>query len=431
MDSIKGHTLDIITKSFNGLTKQDVTATTTTTINLSLGPIINLAHGTDIDSLSFTNLPVAGEWIISRDGGSSDVIVWGDSIVWDNATTPAFAANTFKIWRFSKTPASTKIQAVEIYSRLGPELLMTAVTGSSPFSFNYNILTPEKLADLPTLPTGPSTGVAWSYDGKWLAVAHDASPRISVYDSTNAYAKESNPATLPNGDGLCVAFSPNGLYMAVGHQGGGGFLKVYNVGTWTSITVPAMANEVYGVQFSADSNYLAVAHFGSPYFAVIKTSTWTKLSNPASLPPNTCNDVSFRHNSAEVAVACDSSPYIIRYSLIADVLTKLSDPSVLPPGLGFGIEYSNDDSFLAIQHSGGVRMSIYDPSDMSKISTPAVTLPNYGGKISFSADDSKMGVGHGTTPFISVFTTADWSKDANLPSLPANTARSIAFIQGV
>ena len=42
---------------------------------------------------------------------------------------------------------------------------------------------PAKLADPATLPTGDGYGVAWSPNGEFLAVAHDTSPYLTIYQT--------------------------------------------------------------------------------------------------------------------------------------------------------------------------------------------------------------------------------------------------------
>ena len=52
----------------------------------------------------------------------------------------------------------------------------------------------------------------------FLAVAHNTSPRITVYPWDDGFGtKFANPATLPAGNGKGVAFSPAGDAIAVAH----------------------------------------------------------------------------------------------------------------------------------------------------------------------------------------------------------------------
>jgi hypothetical protein len=61
-----------------------------------------------------------------------------------------------------------------------------------------------------TLPASTGRGCAFNHDGTRLAVAHDSSPYITIYDTTTTpYTKLSNPTTLPASYGYGCAFNHN------------------------------------------------------------------------------------------------------------------------------------------------------------------------------------------------------------------------------
>lgn len=69
-----------------------------------------------------------------------------------------------------------------------------------------------------TLPANTGRGCAFNHNGTRLAVAHDSSPYITIYDTTTTpYTKLSNPTTLPAGNGWGCAFSHDGVRLAVAH----------------------------------------------------------------------------------------------------------------------------------------------------------------------------------------------------------------------
>ena len=70
-----------------------------------------------------------------------------------------------------------------------------------------------------TLPASTGRGCAFNHDGTRLAVAHEGSPYITIYDTcaTTTYTKLSNPTTLPAGNAWGCAFNHNGTRLAVGH----------------------------------------------------------------------------------------------------------------------------------------------------------------------------------------------------------------------
>ena len=76
-------------------------------------------------------------------------------------------------------------------------------------------VTPTKITDPVTLPTGDGRGVVFSPNGKFMAVAHTTTPFVTIYIRNGAvFTKLANPATLPTGTGIGVSFSPNGKFMA-------------------------------------------------------------------------------------------------------------------------------------------------------------------------------------------------------------------------
>ncbi len=80
-----------------------------------------------------------------------------------------------------------------------------------------------------TLPAGNGYGCAFNHDGTRLAVAHNSSPYITIYDTTTTpYTKLSNPTTLPTGAGYGCAFNHNGTRLAVAH-GGSPYITAYGV----------------------------------------------------------------------------------------------------------------------------------------------------------------------------------------------------------
>ena len=106
---------------------------------------------------------------------------------------------------------------------------------------------------------------------------------------------------------------------------------------------------------------IAVAHDISPYITIYKRSgdTFTKISNPSSLPTGNGNDCAFSPDGMYLAVAHANSPYITIYKRSGDTFAKLSDPSSLPTGNGEGCAFSPDGMYLAVAHSGSPFITIY------------------------------------------------------------------------
>lgn len=102
-----------------------------------------------------------------------------------------------------------------------------------------------------SVPVGFVGGEA-PYD-KYLAVAHDTTPYITVYgQDVDTFNKLANPSTLPTGHGRDVAFSSDGVYMAVTHSTTP-FINIYKRAgdVFTKLANPSTlpAGNGYGVAF--------------------------------------------------------------------------------------------------------------------------------------------------------------------------------------
>ena len=227
-----------------------------------------------------------------------------------------------------------------------------------------------KLADPTSLPAGTGSGVAFSTDGVYMAVAHTTSPFVTIYKrSGDVFTKLPNPASIPPSQGNGVAFSTDGTYLAVAHAFSP-YITIYKRSgdVFTKLADPATlpTSVGNGVAFSADGTYLAVAHTTSPFVTIYKRSgeVFTKLANPATLPANNAYGVAFSTDGVYMAVAHNITPFIALYKRAGDVFTKLPNPVSLQPSDSYavalyqsGATYMGD--FMAIAHSGTPYVTIY------------------------------------------------------------------------
>ena len=172
----------------------------------------------------------------------------------------------------------------------------------------------SKFVLAPTSTPSTANGCAFSPDGSLLAVAHNNSPHITIYN-TSDWSKVANPAQLPPNTANGCAFSPDGSLLAVAHNTSP-YITVYDTSDWSKVANPAQlpAGTANGCAFSPDGSLLAVAHATSPYITVYDTSDWSKVANPAQLPANTGNGCAFSPDGSLLAVAHDNSPYITVYN---------------------------------------------------------------------------------------------------------------------
>lgn len=411
-------------------TTQSVTAITTTVIDVSAGNIINLAHDVDIDSLSFSNVPDVGEWIINKPAGASAVIVWDAAIKWADGITPSFAAADVLAFKFIKTEAAGQISATIYFDRAPVDSGEIAVAENlSPYIGRWKYTVAQsKFADPSSIPITNASAIAYSADGVYLALGVDGGGDLFDVYTTVDMIKLADFATMPAGAVSGIDFSPDGNYMAVANVAGTGFI-IYNVGTWTVATTLSgiVSGTSQEVRFSHDSAHLIVTMTGSPYFKVIETAGWTALSNPASLPDNTCYDASWKNDNSEIILASTNTPYILIYTLSGSILTKVADPSVLPTGSAKAADYSLDGSLAVIGHQVSPYITIYDTSDWSKITNPSLPSGTVFA-VRFNPSGTKLAVGFTIgTDSLYMYTVSGWTKDTQLPSDPASTVNDLSF----
>ena len=270
----------------------------------------------------------------------------------------------------------------------------------------------EKLPDLSTL-LGTGYGCAFSPDGKYLAVAHFSTPRITVYDVEDNFTKLPALSALP-GTGHGCSFSSDSKYLAVAHEGSP-YITVYDAeDNFTELpALSAPPGRGYGCAFSPDSKYLAVAHEGSPYITVYDAEdNFTKLPALSALP-GTGYGCAFSPDGKYLAAAHSGSPRITVYD-VENNFTKLPDLSALPFD-GNGCSFSSDGKYLAVAHYSSPYITVYDVEDnFTKL--PALSAPpGQGNGCAFSHDSKYLAVAHNSSPYITVYDLVD----------PAITERSM------
>jgi WD40 repeat protein len=185
----------------------------------------------------------------------------------------------------------------------------------------YPWISPTKLSDPATLPTGTALDSAWSPDGRFLAVAHASAttPYLTIYErSGTTFTKLADPGTLPTGAGSSVAWSPDGRFLAVGHLNSP-YVTIYERSgtTFTKLANPATLPGAtgYGSAWSPDGLFLAVSYGvtgGISQIVYKRSGTAFTTVAPGSNPPSTGNgqDCAWSPDGRFLAVAHASSPYI-------------------------------------------------------------------------------------------------------------------------
>jgi 3-carboxymuconate cyclase len=189
----------------------------------------------------------------------------------------------------------------------------------------------------------------------------------------------------------------------------------------------------YGVDFSSDDTYLAVAHDNSPYLTIYKRDgeTFTKLPDPDDLPAGTGRAIAFSPDDAYLAVGHDNAPYITIYKREGDEFTKLDDPDVIPNGLGHEVAFSSDSTYLAVSSYISPHLIVYkrDGDTFSKLNSPSSLPPANTLGVAFSPDDTYLATAHNNSPYVTIYKREgdEFTKLSNPDSLPTGNGRSVAF----
>jgi hypothetical protein len=233
-----------------------------------------------------------------------------------------------------------------------------------------------------------------------------------------------------------TAFTEDGLYLAVASPSSPYVLIYKRSGdTFTKLSNPLSlpASSAYGVAFSPDGLYLVVVHGLTPFVTIYKRSgdTFTKLANPLNLPASNGNGCSFSGDGIYLAVAHAHTPYITIYKRSGDTFTKLSNPASLPSSDGQGCSFSPDGIYLAVANYVSPYITIYKRSGDSfvKLSDPADLPAANAMDCAFSPNGLYLAVVHVTSPYVTIYVRSGgtFTKVANPDELPAGNGTDCCF----
>ncbi|MFA5397439.1 MAG: WD40 repeat domain-containing protein [Methanogenium sp.] len=300
-------------------------------------------------------------------------------------------------------------------------------------------------------------GISFTSDGVYLATGNIEG--TAGQNDLYIYKKNSGLDTysilyIPNNATPVrdLKFDPTDTYLAVAHSGGSPFVKIYKrVGdSFTLLSSPSSqpGDSCWGVSWSGDGVYLAVASSASPYIFIYKRSgdTFTLLSNPNVLPSSTVNTVSFTTDGVYLTIGFNSSPYCIVYKRSGDTFTRLiltptfagQSFSFLSPNgtylfsriVGFlncnvykrsgddfiylkqipttpvRMSFTNDSKYISMVFIAYPYVSLYrvDSGDtFTALSAPDILPTGQGASTAFSSDGTYLAVGHGNSPYFSAY----------------------------
>lgn len=194
----------------------------------------------------------------------------------------------------------------------------------------------------------------------------------------------------------------------------------------------------YGAAWSPQGDHLAIGLFQSPFihiYARTGAATFTKLSDPATLPADQGQQPAYSPCGRLLAVAHPTTPFVTIYKRAGDTYTKQTNPGTLPTGTGISCAFSSDGQFLAVAHDTSPYVTIYALAALSgtptftKISNPASLPAGFSLGVAFSPDSRYMAVGHVTSPFVTVYRIdgQTFTKLANPSSLPPSNVRELSW----
>lgn len=123
--------------------------------------------------------------------------------------------------------------------------------------------------------------------------------------------------------------------------------------------------------------------------------------------------------------------YFPSFTEVSDPVTRIPDPSVLPPGSPVGVSFSPNSLYLAVTHNPAPYITMYKRFGdvFNKLPNDTITVPGGGRAVKFSNDSAYLAVGHNTSPFLSVFKREGdtFTKLADPTILPTGSIEAIAW----
>lgn len=279
-----------------------------------------------------------------------------------------------------------------------------------------------KLPDPGTTPTGNANAVAWSPNGDFLAVAHATTPFVTIYQRQgNNFTKLSNPAALLGSAGQALVFSPNGEFLATCGGSTTGF-KIYQIlgTTFTDITGSSGIASPAGNQgfcaWSADSQYLALSNgtgAGNLLACYQRTgATFTAMTITVQ-PGASITCMTFTPDNAQLVGGFLSSPTnAFSYSISGSTLTGPANPfpSGSPPAnTVLGISVSPNGALIAVVTQSTPFIQIYSGSfagGWTLLSNPADLPTSQCNGVSWSPTNQWLAIACKLTPFVYNYRTA-------------------------
>jgi WD40 repeat protein len=364
-------------------------------------------------------------------GSSGNVLTMGASVpAWSSVGITSIADGTLTVAKQQDLIEFVETDTGDFSDKVG-------IKGIAQYPWSA----PVKMTNPASLPgaTTSAAGISWSPNGEFVTVGIDASPYIQIYQRNNTeLVKLPNPASLPASvaDSGFPSWSPDGQFLAVPHQTTPYitiYQKAFGTKTFTKLSNPATLPGAtgFGTCWSPNGEFLAVGSTSTPYITIYQRSgtTFTKIANPATLPGSLVINCKFSPDGQFLAMTGTMSPPIMIYQRTADTtFTQLTLTGTAPSGSVYDIDWSPDMKYVtAAGGSVGIYEYLRSGTTFTLQTAPATTPSGGAYGIRYSPNGQQLAVCMNNTPYVLVYSVAAGVLTAN--TAPATTPTGIC--QGI
>lgn len=253
--------------------------------------------------------------------------------------------------------------------------------------------------------SGNLTWYDFSLGGHYAVFVGASNPKLMVLDTRTWEVVFSDNSI---GTAYSCSVTQDGAYIAVGFLNGNRY-AIYQTSDWSVVAEPTLPtisdNSSAKVSFSPDDQTLVIytnaaeAANGSAV-TLVDTATWSVIPGPVV---TTANAIGWSWDSQTLSIGGNGESSIV----------DMSAPTVIAETLTFSginqnaIAFSHDDTMMAVEHSSGTRLTIFDTTTWQVIGSPSPG--NQPQCLQFSVDDSMLYVSRGGSPNFRVYDTATWT----------------------
>lgn len=267
-----------------------------------------------------------------------------------------------------------------------------------------------KLTDPAIMPTGAVTGLDFSPDDSYLAVAHATTPFITIYSITGTtFTKVANPDVLPGANGNGVEWSHDGLILAEGFDTlpGTAFFRFNGTGAGTTFNRLATPNgdTCRHPAWSEDDALVVTVACGSGGALTWQRSGFTITLLGNGIPAGATSSVRAEWFGDRLAVLKSSATRLIFYDRAGTIFSPVT-PSVSEDANGAsGMSWSPDGVFLGVVtgQTDGLFLYGYNGESFTRLPGPDVDPAGAESRIEWSDDASYFAVTSASTPFVQIY----------------------------